>query len=87
MAFEEIILKQLLFRQPTLGEEVVQILTHSKEPLSVSDIYQLSNVALTSRDISLLLSQRRDKLNIEISHYAKRPGFRQCAHYKMKETK
>jgi len=83
MSFDNNFLGQLVNKLPTLEEELVQILTATKKPLSVSDIYKQSKVAVTSRDISLLLAQRREALNIEIAHFATRPGFRECAHYQM----
>ncbi len=84
MSFNDSFLGQLVNKLPTLEEEIVQILTASEKPLSVSDIYNKSKVAVTSRDISLLLAKDRDQLNIEIAHYAARPGFRECAHYQMR---
>lgn len=84
MAFSNILLQQVTEKLPSLEVEVIEILNSASAPLSVDDIYQHSKVARTSRDISLLLSQRRSQLNIEISHWAKRPGFRECAFYKIK---
>lgn len=68
-------LNQLIFTKPDLYEEILQILQANNGPMTCKEIFDKSEVATTSRDVSLEMQQKLKAHGmVEIDRKVRRPG-------------
>lgn len=68
-------LNQLISKMPDLHEEILQILKANTEPMTCLEIFDKSEVAVTSRDIRLEMKRKLEAHGmVEIDRKVRRPG-------------
>jgi hypothetical protein len=85
MAFDKIFMSQIGQVPEPLDLEILKIMSNINQPMTTQEIFKLSKVAITSRDVSLEFGKNLKKKGlVEIDRKERKPGIAQeCAYWKL----